>query len=126
LGDLLTEWKGRVLKRLMVMAMMLAIALVAALPAVADDIAQDNEQEADSGEVDQSFTVTGGGDNSNQCANVQGVAQTGNPQNQLDFLQYVSTVDDFEFEESGSTIETSPANTATCDQQVNQAASASG
>jgi len=110
----------------MVMAMMLAIALVAALPAVADDIAQDNEQEADSGEVSQDFSVEGSGDNSNQCANVQGAAQTGNAQNEIDILQDTSTVDDFEFEEVGGTIETSPANTATCDQQVNQAASASG
>ena len=108
------------------MAMMLAIALVAALPAVADDIAQDNEQEADSGEVSQDFSVEGSGDNSNQCANVQGAAQTGNAQNEIDILQDTSTVDDFEFEEVGGTIETSPANTATCDQQVNQAASASG
>ena len=115
------------MKKLMVMAMMLTIALVAALPAVADDIDQENEQEADSGEVNQDFSVAGGeGDNSNQCANVQGAAQTGNAQNQIDILQDASTVDDFEFEEVGGTIDTSPANTATCDQKVNQAASASG
>jgi hypothetical protein len=114
------------LKKLMMMAMMLAIALVVALPAVADDIAQENEQEADSGEVSQDFSVTGGGDNSNQCANVQGAAQTGNAQNQTNWFQYASTVDDVEFEEVGGTIDTSPANTASCDQQVNQAASASG
>jgi hypothetical protein len=41
-------------------------------------------------------------------------------------IQYGSTADDFEFDEVGSTITTSPANTTTCDQQVNQAASASG
>jgi hypothetical protein len=106
-------------------AMVLALALVTALPALADDAAQDSEQDADSGDVDQSFTVTGGGANSNQCANVQGEAQTGNSQNQLDLLPYVSEADDFEFDEVGSTIDSSPTNTASCDQQVNQAASAS-
>jgi hypothetical protein len=41
-------------------------------------------------------------------------------------LPVFSEADDFEFEEVDSTIEESPTNTATCDQQVNQAASASG
>jgi hypothetical protein len=112
------------LKKLMMIAMVVALALVTALPALADDAAQDSEQDADSGDVDQAFDVTGGGDNSNQCPNVQGHAQTGNAQNQTDLLQYASTADDFEFDEVDSTIDTSPTNTATCDQQVNQAASA--
>jgi hypothetical protein len=33
---------------------------------------------------------------------------------------------EWEFEDVGSTIEVSPANTTSCDQQVNQAATASG
>ena len=41
-------------------------------------------------------------------------------------LQYGSEADDFEFEDSGATIEVSPENPTTCDQQINQAASASG
>jgi hypothetical protein len=44
----------------------------------------------------------------------------------IDLIQYASTADDFEFEEVGSDITVSPTNTTTCDQQVNQAASASG
>ena len=40
--------------------------------------------------------------------------------------QYGSETDDFEFEEVGSTMKITPMNTTTCDQQVNQAASASG
>jgi hypothetical protein len=43
----------------------------------------DNEQSAESGDVDQSFDVSGTGDNSNQTAGIQGVANTGNAQNQL-------------------------------------------
>jgi hypothetical protein len=110
---------------LMLLAALLAMLIVAAVPAIAQ-IGQESEQETESGEVDQSFEVAGSGDNSNQCANIQGVGQTGNVQNQIDLIQYGSEADDFEFDEVGSTITTSPVNTATCDQQVNQAASASG
>jgi hypothetical protein len=44
---------------------------------------QETEQEAASGDVDQAFDVSGGGDNSNQCVGIQGVANTGNAQNQI-------------------------------------------
>ena len=107
-------------------AMILTMTLAVAIPALAIEVGQESEQESESGEVDQEFSVTGEGDNSNQCANIQGVGQTGNAQNQLDLIQYGSEADDFEFEEVGSTITSSPVNTATCDSQVNQAASASG
>jgi hypothetical protein len=125
LDSLLAKRKGSALRKLTIIAMMLAMTLAAAIPAMAQ-IGQEAEQESESGEVDQEFSVTGEGDNSNQCANVQGVAQTGNAQNQIDLVQDSSVADDFEFDEVGSTIDESPANTATCDQQVNQAASASG
>jgi len=128
------------MKKLMVLAAMLTMTLVAALPALAIELDQENEQESESGEVDQTFEVSGGGDNSNQCAGVQGVANTGNAQNQLgvtqvddDFFFDDDNRDwdgngdtDFEFEDVGSTIEVSPESTTTCDQQVNQAATASG
>jgi hypothetical protein len=90
------------------------------------EVTQETEQEAESGDIDQSFEVTSTGDNSNQCAGVQGVTNTGNPQNVVDLLQYASEADDFEFEEVGSGITASPETATTCDQQVNQAASASG
>ena len=113
------------MKKLMMLAAMLAMAMVlmAALPAIAQ-VTQGTEQEAESGEVDQSFEITGEGDNSNQCAGIQGTTNTGESQNVLDLLQYESTTDDFEFEEVGSDIAVSPTSTTTCDQQVNQAASA--
>jgi hypothetical protein len=113
------------MKKLMLLAAILAMVIVAAVPAIAQ-IGQESEQETESGDVDQSFTVTSEGDNSNQCAGIQGVANTGNAQNQLDLIQYGSEADDFEFDEVGSSIEVSPNSTTTCDQQVNQAASASG
>jgi hypothetical protein len=110
---------------LMLLAALLAMLIVAAVPAIAQ-IGQEAEQESESGQVDQSFEVAGSGDNSNQCAGIQGVANTGNTQNQIDLIQYGSEADDFEFDEVGSTITVSPENSTTCDQQVNQAASASG
>ncbi len=110
---------------MMLLAALLAMLVVAAIPAIAQ-VSQETEQEGESGEVDQSFTVTGEGDNSNQCAGIQGVANTGNSQSNINILQYASEADDFEFEEVGSTLTVSPANTTTCEQQVNQAAAASG
>ena len=111
------------MKKLMLLAALLAMLVVVEVPAIAQ-IDQESEQETESGEVDQSFEVSSEGDNSNQCAGIQGVANTGNAQNQTSLIQYGSEADDFEFDEVGSTITTSPANTATCDSQVNQAASA--
>ena len=113
------------MRKLILLAAVLAMVIVAAAPAIAQ-IGQEFEQETESGEVDQSFTVTSEGDNSNQCAGIQSVANTGNAQNQLGLLQYASTADDFEFDEVGSNVAVSPSSTTTCDQQVNQAASASG
>src|SRR5919107_832312 len=93
------------------------------------------EQDAESGDVDQSFVVTNTGDNSNQCAGFQGVANTGNAQNAIGVSDYGNfndvdgdrfdeDDDDFEFDEVGSTIEVSPENMTSCDQEVNQAAAA--
>ncbi len=87
-------------------------------------VSQEFDQQAESGDVSQSFNVSNTGDNSNQCAGIQGVANTGNAQNQIGVLQYGSTADDFSFEDSGSSINVSPSNSTSCDQQVNQAASA--
>src|SRR4028118_1767257 len=89
------------------------------------EIDQEFEQEAESGDVDQSFDVSGTGDDSNQTVGTQGVANTGNAQNQIGVFQIGSDADDFEFDEVGSSIEVSPTNTTSSDQEVNQAASAS-
>src|ERR687893_146069 len=113
------------MKKLMLLAALLAMLIVAAVPAIAQ-IGQEREEGTESGEVNQSFEVSSTGDNSSQCAGIQGVANTGNAQNQIDLIQYGSEADDFEFDEVGSTITVSPENSTECDQQVNQAASASG
>src|ERR687894_2968755 len=68
---------------------------------------QDVEQEAESGDVDQSFDVSQTGDNSSQCVGTQGVANTGNAQNIIDLTQLDGEADDFEFDEVDSSIEVS-------------------
>jgi hypothetical protein len=122
---------------------------------VVPEISQDLEQEAESGDVNQSFNVTGGGDNSNQCVGGQQVANTGNAQNQISVLDAGGfdgnnnrffdnrrfdnrffdngfndgngfNGGDVEFDDTGASIDVSPTNTTSCDQQVNQAASATG
>ena len=113
------------MKKLMLLAALLAMLIVAVVPAIAQ-VSQEGEQETESGEVSQDFSATSEGDNSSQCANIQGVANTGNAQNQLDLIQYGSEADDFEFDEVGSSVEVSPSSTTECTQEVNQAASASG
>jgi hypothetical protein len=107
-----------------------------------DGISQDFEQEAESGDVDQSFDVSSTGDNSNQTAGTQGVANTGNAQNQIGITQFGSDGDnhndnnwwnnhngdgssDFDFDDVGSSIDVSPTNTTSSNQRVDQATSAS-
>jgi hypothetical protein len=133
---------------LAVVVVMAAMLVVFAAPALAQDFSSDFEQEAESGDVDQSFEVTSSGDNSNQTAGIQGVANTGNAQNQIGVFDAGNGFDDdffddddnrfffdddffddddgdFEFDDVGSSIEVSPTNVTSSDQQVNQAATAS-
>ncbi len=88
------------------------------------EIAQDFEQETESGDVEQSFNVSNTGDNSNQCANVNGTTNTGNLETQSGSIQFASDIDEFEQEDIGSELSVSGDSTVTCDQQVNQAAAA--
>ena len=90
-----------------------------------DGLNQDVEQEAESGDIDQSFDVSDTGDNSNQTAGIQGVGNTGNAQNVVDVTQVGGDADDFEFDDVGSSIEVSPSSTTDSVQRVNQSASAS-
>ena len=90
----------------------------------ADGIDQDVEQEAESGDIDQDFDVTGTGDNSNQTVSTQGVANTGNAQNVIDVVQVGGDADDFEFDDVGSSITVSPSSTTDSVQRIGQASSA--
>ncbi len=110
------------MKKLMLLAAVLAIALTTAVPAAAQ-VGQENDQEGESGEVDQSFTVTGSGDSANQCAALLGGAQSGNSQNQIGVSQSdESEADDLEFDETGSDVTLSPELAEECEQVINQAA----
>jgi hypothetical protein len=141
------------LKKLVLLAALLALVVVAALPAIAaangndnngnnnnhhhdnnrhnnndnngggTDFSQSNEQGVESGDSSQTFNVTGGGDNSSQCVGLQGISNTGNSATNTGVLQYAS---DGDVETSGGDFTISPSSTTTCDQKVDQAASASG
>jgi hypothetical protein len=112
------------MRKLILLVASLAMVVVAAVPAIAQ-IEQGNEQEVESGDSSQTFTVTGGGDNSNACQGVQGVNNTGNAVQNTSVLQYGSEDSGVEVDESGN-FEISPESSTSCTQQVNQAASASG
>src|SRR4051794_31402267 len=111
------------MKKMMLLAALLAMVVVAAVPAIAQ-VSQGTEQENNSGDSSQTFTVTGGGDNSNACQGVQGVSNTGSLNNNNGVLQYAS--DKSGVETSGGDFSINPSTSTTCDQKVNQAASASG
>lgn len=91
-----------------------------------DEIFQTSDQQAESGDADQSFYISGSGANSNQCVGAQGVTNTGNAQNTINILNIGGEIDDFELDELESSLTVSPTNTTTCDQEVNQAATAYG
>jgi len=111
------------LKKMMMLAALLAMLVVAAVPAIAQ-VGQDFEQETESGDVDQSFTVSSEGSNGNQCVNVSGATNTGNLQTATGSIQYASDTEDFEQEDIGSDLTVNGSSEVTCDQQVNQAAAA--
>ena len=124
-----------VLKRLLLLAAMAAMGLALALPALANGtntgnaqntVGQESEQESDSGDVDQSFESSSTGDNSNVCLAPSFVTNTGNAQNQIGLVQDGSVGGDFEFDEVSTDITVGGTNETTCNQQVNQAASADG
>lgn len=82
-------------------------------------VSQSFKQETESGDVDQSFEISGGGDNSNQCVNAQGVSNTGNVQDTSGFVSFDSDIDEFEQEDIGSELTVDGSSEVTCDQQVN-------
>jgi hypothetical protein len=123
------------MKKLMLLAAVLAMLLVAfAAPAMARNghhhfffdrgVFQASEQDVESGDSDQTINVTGGGDNSNACQGIQGISNTGNAVDTTSALQYF-TFGEVEVDDSAN-FEISPSQTTTCNQQVNQAASAFG
>jgi hypothetical protein len=69
------------------------------------------------------FSVTEPGDNASQCLNISPVANSGNAQNQIGGQPGGGNV---EFNDVNSRLDVSGGSTVTCDQPINQAATASG
>ncbi len=112
------------MKKIMMLAAMLAIVLTAAAPAMAQ-VEQGFDQDTDSGDVDQTFTVTGGGSNGSSCAPLLGTSQTGNLQDATGTTSFDSDTKEFEQDEVGSDLSVSGGESSTeCTQEVNQAAAA--
>jgi hypothetical protein len=130
----------RIKSALTVAVVMAAMMMFAAL-AMADV-----EQEADSGDVDQSFKVSNNGDNSNQSVGIQGVTNTGNAQSALNVNDFNDDFDDedfffeddfgffffddfgdgdFEIEDVSAEIEVNPESSFSSDQSIDQSATAS-
>ena len=117
--------ESKKLKRLTLLAAVLVMVSLTSAPALAQ-VEQEDEQEGESGEVDQSFDVSSSGGSVNQCAEILAAAQSGNAQNIQELIQSDSDADDLEFEDGGSSIDVSPELTEECEQTINQAASAAG
>jgi hypothetical protein len=114
------------LKKTILMVAILAMAMAVAAPIAMAQAERESEQDVESGEVDQSFSVTGSG-NSSQCAPIQSAAQTGNTQDLVGVIDAAREEGgDVSFEEGGSSVTLSPELATECVQEINQAASAAG
>ena len=152
--------KRIILKRLLLLAAMAIMAPVTAITAttgmadtsteqnVGEGVTQDSSSGSESGDADQSFNVAGSGDNSDQCAGVQGAGNTAPLQGGIDLLQYESQAEEFGFEDVGGSslniiqadaeagkfefdggggpLTVGGTNESSCDQQASQGGSASG
>jgi hypothetical protein len=85
----------------------------------AGDPKQETEQDADSGDADQSVDVINTGDNVNLCLAVLQTANTGNAQNAQGVVQDVSEADEVELE-GGSSITITPQLIVDCRQIIYQ------
>jgi hypothetical protein len=111
------------LKKLMLLAAMLAMVLAVAIPAIAQVVGENEQSTDDTGGVSLETAVESSGNNGSTCVAPLQFGNTGNSQNNQNFIQYSSELDDVEF--SGSSFSFAPAQEIACDQKVQQAAAAS-
>ena len=122
------------MKKLLILAAMLVLVGAVTVPAIAQarfhhgfgnngGVSQGFANEAESGNVTPSFSVTSTGNNSNQCVTPLQFGNTGNLNNAQGFLQYASNSGNLEAE--GPTFTFAPELTAPCTQQVQQSSAAS-
>ena len=110
------------MKKLMTLGAILGLLLLVAVPAIAQVTEEFGQEIEKTGATNLTTTVTGSGDNSNQCVAPEQFGNTGNVQNAQGFLQYGSTSGDIEF--GGGSMTFSPTLTNSCTEQVQQAAAA--
>jgi hypothetical protein len=144
------------LRKWLLLAAMAASVVVAAIPALADTsttqnvsegVTQDHDSDSESGDMGQSFEVASSGDNSKQCTGAQGVGNTTSQESGVNLIQYDSQAGDFDFEDvaghlnliqadskadnfefdgEGAPLTVGGTSETSCEQQANQAGSASG
>jgi LPXTG-motif cell wall-anchored protein len=110
------------LRKLMLLAAMVALALVAAAPALAQVSQETEEEDVESGGVAPEVGIANKGNNVSMCTTVLQSSNSGNVQNVQGVTQYLSPVDDIEFE--GSTIPFASESAGECTQTIEQAAAA--
>src|SRR5919202_1730188 len=106
----------------MMLAAMLALVRAWAAPAIAQ-VTNEVANEDETGNVELAFSVESKGNNSNQCVTPLQFGNTGSNQNAQSFIQYASEADDLSG--GGAAFTFAPAETAPCDQKVQQSSAAS-
>ena len=112
----------RKLKKLMMLGAIVAMVVVAAAPALAQVGQGFSERRDTSGTATPKVAISNKGNNANLCTALQQAAQTGQVLNEQGVVQYFSKADDLDF--AGSELGLTPAETAECTQQIQQAAAA--
>src|SRR4051812_9785044 len=112
------------MRKLITLAAVLALLALVAVPALAQ-VGLENEQETNNtGDVELNTSVESSGNNSNSCVAPLQFGNTGNFQNEQNFLQYASQADDIEFS-AGDGFTFAPEQSVQCDQKVQQSSAAS-
>ena len=111
------------MKKLMMLAAILALALVAAVPAIAQ-VTGGVGQESESEDLETNFSVSNEGDYATQCTPALQFGNTGNFNNGSTFVQYDSTLGDFE--PGGLEFAYEPEQSTECAGGAQQSSAASG
>lgn len=110
------------MKKLVLLGAIVAMMVAAAAPALAQVGQEFSERRDTSGSAAPSVGISNKGNNANLCPTLQQAAQTGQVLNEQGVAQYITKSDDLDF--VGSQIGLTPAETAECTQQIQQAAAA--
>src|SRR3954466_16294372 len=108
----------------MLLLAMLALVLAVAIPAIAQVVGENEQSTDNTGDVELATEVNSSGNNSNSCVAPLQFGNTGNFQNDQNFLQYASQADDIEFS-AGDGFTFAPEQSVQCDQKVQQSSAAS-